>query len=166
MAGSGKVAKQYGEFLVCAVLEFLPPSKLMVPQRFPSSRQSSAASRRSGYAKAAACSVCHVPHQSTVRRIEAVLRSRDGWPCHCCLCLTDPKKREVLLHLSRENKLNFKRESIISMFGSFPPSPLVVCASKVYSADGSQHCLWNHYTQNPSLRGAGRGSMSAIACGC
>src|SRR5262249_13099677 len=26
------------------------------------------------------------------------------------------------------------------MFGSFPPSPLVVCASKVYSADGSRHC--------------------------
>jgi hypothetical protein len=36
--------------------------------------------------------------------------------------LTDPKKREVLLHLSREKKLNFKRESIISMFGSFLPS--------------------------------------------
>jgi hypothetical protein len=37
---------------------------------------------------------------------------RHGWRCHCCLCLTDPKKREVLLHLSREKKLNFKRESI------------------------------------------------------
>src|ERR1700675_3785989 len=72
------------------------------------SRQSSAASRRSGYAKAAACSVCHVPHQSTVRRIEAVLRSRHGRQCHCCLCLTDPKKREVLLHLSREKKIEFQ----------------------------------------------------------
>jgi len=26
------------------------------------------------------------------------------------------------------------------MFGSFPPSPLVVCASKVYSVDESRHC--------------------------
>jgi hypothetical protein len=47
------------------------------------------------------------------------------------------KKREVLLHLSREKNLKFKRESIISMFGSFPPSPLVVSASKVYSGLGA-----------------------------
>src|SRR4029077_12733392 len=29
-------------------------------------------------------------------------RARHCWQCHCCLRLTDPKKREVLLHLSRE----------------------------------------------------------------
>src|ERR1700693_2074635 len=80
----------------------------MLLSKLTSSRQSSAASRRSGYAKAAACSVCHVPHQSTVRRIEAVLRNRGRWPCHCFLCLTDPKKREVLLHLPREKKIEFQ----------------------------------------------------------
>jgi hypothetical protein len=35
MAASGKIANNTGEFLVCTVLEFLPPSKLMVAQRFP-----------------------------------------------------------------------------------------------------------------------------------
>jgi hypothetical protein len=35
MAGSGKVANKRGKFLACAVLKFLPPSKLMVAQRFP-----------------------------------------------------------------------------------------------------------------------------------
>ena len=34
------------------------------------------------------------------------------------------------------------------MFGSFPPSPLVVSASKVYSGR-SRHCLRNHYTRRP-----------------
>jgi len=32
------------------------------------------------------------------------------------------KKREVLLHLSREKKLNFKRESTIFISASFVPS--------------------------------------------
>ena len=82
----------------------------MLLSKLTSSRQSSAASRHSGYAKAAACSVCYVPHQSTVRRIEAVSRSRHCWQCHRCLRLTDPKKREVLLHLSREKpKTSFPR---------------------------------------------------------
>ena len=35
MAGSGKVASHTGEFLAGAGLEFPPPSKLMVAQRFP-----------------------------------------------------------------------------------------------------------------------------------
>ena len=35
MAGSGKVASNPGEFVACAGLEFPPPSKLMVAQRFP-----------------------------------------------------------------------------------------------------------------------------------
>src|SRR2546425_869681 len=58
---------------------------------------------------------CHVPHQSTVRRIEAVLRSRQGWQCHCCLCLTDPKRERFSCTSPERKKLNFKRESIISM---------------------------------------------------
>src|SRR6266568_6040520 len=36
MAGSDKVAGNTGEFVACAGLEFPPPSKLMVAQRFPS----------------------------------------------------------------------------------------------------------------------------------
>jgi len=34
MAGSGKVASNPGKFVAWAVLEFLPPSKLVVAQRF------------------------------------------------------------------------------------------------------------------------------------
>jgi len=35
MAGSGTIASNTGKFLACAVLKFLPPSQLMVAQRFP-----------------------------------------------------------------------------------------------------------------------------------
>jgi hypothetical protein len=48
--------------------------------------------------------------------------------------LTDPKKREVLLHLSREKKLNFKRESIMNIFGLLLPSPWSLGNFQVYSA--------------------------------
>jgi len=40
--------------------------------RITCSRQSSGASGRGRHAKTAACSVCHVRQQSTVRRIQAV----------------------------------------------------------------------------------------------
>jgi hypothetical protein len=53
------------------------------------------------------------------------LHSRHGWQCHCCLRLTNPKKREVLLlPLQRENKLNFKRESIIIIVRLLSPEPV------------------------------------------
>jgi hypothetical protein len=101
-------------------------------------RQSSAAGRRSGYAKAAACSVCHVPHQSTVRRIEAVLRSRHGRQCHCCLCLTDSKKERCSCTSPERKKLNFKRESIMIIVRLLSPEPFgLVCTTKVYSGVGA-----------------------------
>ena len=109
-----------------------------------SSRQSSAASRRSGYAKAAACSVCHVPHQSTVRRIEAVLRSRHDWQCHCCWCVTEPKKREVLLHLSREKKIEFQ-ERIYNDHcpAPFYPSPHGWFGTTKFTRAWEPALLWN-----------------------
>jgi transposase len=63
------------------------------------SRQSSAASGRCRHAKTAACSVCHVPQQSTVRPIQAV-RSGPGWQARRCSRLTDQKKRDGSPHLS------------------------------------------------------------------
>src|SRR6202035_117536 len=63
------------------------------------SRQSSAASGGGSHAETAACSVCHVPQQSTVRWLQAV-RGGPGRPCHCRLRLSDPKKREGSPHLS------------------------------------------------------------------
>ena len=116
-----------------------------------SSRQSSAASRRSGYAKAAACSVCHVPHQSTVRRIEAVLRSRHGRQCHCCLCLTDPKKREVLLHLSREKKIEFQERIYNQHVRLLSSEPFGWFAPPKSTRVWEPTLLWNHYAQNPSM---------------
>src|SRR5205823_14472325 len=121
----------------------------MLLSKLTSSRQSSAASRRSGYAKAAACSVCHVPHPSTVRRIEAVLRSRDGWPCHCCLCLTDRKKREVLLHLSREKKIEFQERIYNQHVRLLSPGPFGWSEPPKFTRAWEPTLLWNHYTQNP-----------------
>src|SRR5579872_2235428 len=39
----------------------------------------------------------------------------------------------------------------MNMFGSFPPSPLVGLRLQSLLGPGSRHCLWNHYTQNPSI---------------
>jgi hypothetical protein len=39
------------------------------------------------------------------------------------LCLTDPKKREVLLHLSREKKIEFQERIYNQHIGSFSPEP-------------------------------------------
>src|SRR3989442_8470282 len=127
----------------------------MLLAKLTSSRQSSPASRRSAYAKAAACSVCHVPHQSTVRRIEAVLRSRQGWQCHCCLCLTDPKRERFSCTSPERKKLNSKRESIINISAPFLPSLLVGCHHQVYSGLGSRHCHginYEHYLKDDADR--------------
>ena len=99
-------------------------------------------SRRSGYAKAAACSVCHVPHQSSPVRRSSKLCCAVDMLAHAivCLCLTDPKKREVLLHLSREKKIEFQERiaSIIIMFGSFFLEPFGwLGTTKVYSGMGA-----------------------------
>jgi hypothetical protein len=39
--------------------------------------------------------------------------------------LSDPKKREVLLHLSREKKLGIQERIYNQHIGSFSPEPLV-----------------------------------------
>ena len=49
--------------------------------------------------RTAACSVCHVPHQSTLRRVQTV-RCRPGCHGRRWLRLSDQKKREGSPHLS------------------------------------------------------------------
>jgi hypothetical protein len=57
------------------------------------------------------------------------------------LALDRPEKRERVLRTSpREKTLDVKRESIISMFGSFPPSPLVGLRLQSLLGPGSRHC--------------------------
>jgi hypothetical protein len=43
------------------------------------------------------------------------------------------------------------------MFGSFPPSPLVVCASKVYSGLGADIVMESFHSSTEQLSGYGLG---------
>jgi len=84
------------------------------------------------FAKTAACSICHVPQQSTVRRLQAV-RGALGWQCRRSLRLNDQKKeRGFSAPLLERKKLDTKRESTIFISASFVPS-LLVAHRKVYS---------------------------------
>src|SRR2546428_5330483 len=96
------------------------------------------------------CLPCSAPINRTTDR-SCVAQSR--WlAMPLLLCLTDPKKREVLLHLSREKKigkkLNFKRESVIIMFGSFLPGLGWLPPPKSIRA-WEPTLLWNQFHQLP-----------------
>jgi hypothetical protein len=66
-----------------------------------------------------------------------VLRRRHGWQCHCCLCLTDPKEREVLLHLSREKKIEFQERIYNQQVRLLSLEPWLVGITKVYPGLGA-----------------------------
>jgi hypothetical protein len=51
--------------------------------------------------------------------------------------LTDPKRERFSCTSPERKKLNFKRESIILMFGSFSPGPWLVGTTKVYPGVGA-----------------------------
>jgi hypothetical protein len=127
--------------------------------KLTSSRQGSAASRRRGYAKAAACSVCHVPDQSTVRRIEAVSRTRPVWQCHFCLCLTEPKKRERFSCTSPERRQFEFQEKIYNQHVRLLSSePFGWFAPPKFTRAWEPTLLWNHCPQNSPA-----GFVSAMA---
>src|SRR5712691_12044225 len=67
------------------------------------------------------CLPCSAPINRTTDR-SCVAQSR--WlAMPLLLCLTDPKKREVLLHLSREKKIEFQERIYNQHIGSFSPEP-------------------------------------------
>ena len=62
------------------------------------------------------------------------------------LCLTDPKKREVLLHLSREKKIEFQERIYNHHVRLLSPGPWLVGTTKAYSGVGADIVMESIFT--------------------
>jgi hypothetical protein len=67
------------------------------------------------------------------------------------LCLTDPKKREVLLHLSREKKIEFQERIYNQHIGSFSPEPFGWLAPPSLLGAREPTLSWNQLHQQSHL---------------
>jgi hypothetical protein len=63
--------------------------------------------------------------------------------------LTEKKERGSPAPLQREKNLEIKRESIMSMFGSFPPSPLVGLRLQSVLGPGRANIVYGIITLKP-----------------